>query len=87
MRAEVWRARSESPLFDCKQYAQGLEKLYRIMWNRFANGEKPDHVSAQNVDWKIFQVKTSLYFSLSSSIKVFMEKASSDISLRCFTFL
>ncbi|KAG8300669.1 hypothetical protein J6590_071229 [Homalodisca vitripennis] len=50
MRAEVWRARTESPLFDCKQYAQGMEKLYRIMWNRYANGEKPDHISAQTID-------------------------------------
>lgn len=50
MRAEVWRARTESPLFDCKKYAQGMEKLYRIMWNRHANNEKPDHISAQNID-------------------------------------
>ncbi|XP_054276877.1 UDP-N-acetylglucosamine--peptide N-acetylglucosaminyltransferase 110 kDa subunit-like isoform X1 [Macrosteles quadrilineatus] len=50
IRAEVWRARTESPLFDCKQYATGMETLYRIMWNRHATGDKPDHISAQNVD-------------------------------------
>lgn len=51
MRAEVWRARTESPLFDCRQYAQGMEKLYRIMWSKFAKGEKPDHIAAPKNDW------------------------------------
>lgn len=46
IRAEVWRARAESPLFDCKQYAQGMEKLYKVMWERHERGEKPDHISA-----------------------------------------
>lgn len=46
MRHKVWTARTTSPLFDCKQYAQGLEQLYSRMWDRFSKGLKPDHVSA-----------------------------------------
>ncbi|XP_043248817.1 UDP-N-acetylglucosamine--peptide N-acetylglucosaminyltransferase 110 kDa subunit isoform X1 [Colletes gigas] len=45
-RAKVWKARSESPLFSCKLYALGMEMLYRKMWDRYARGEKPDHVAA-----------------------------------------
>ncbi|XP_024084050.1 UDP-N-acetylglucosamine--peptide N-acetylglucosaminyltransferase 110 kDa subunit isoform X2 [Cimex lectularius] len=45
MRAEVWRARTDSPLFNCKMYAEGLEKLYHLMWAKHANGEKTDHIS------------------------------------------
>ncbi|XP_040159287.1 UDP-N-acetylglucosamine--peptide N-acetylglucosaminyltransferase 110 kDa subunit isoform X1 [Anopheles arabiensis] len=48
MRAKVWVARCESPLFDCKQYAQGLEMLFYKMWERFARGERPDHISAKD---------------------------------------
>lgn len=44
MRAEVWRARSESPLFSCSTYANGLERLYRAMWDKNQRGEKPDHI-------------------------------------------
>ncbi|XP_015125871.1 UDP-N-acetylglucosamine--peptide N-acetylglucosaminyltransferase 110 kDa subunit isoform X1 [Diachasma alloeum] len=46
IRAKVWKARSESPLFDCKMYAMGMEMLYKRMWERFARGEKPDHIAA-----------------------------------------
>lgn len=46
IRAKVWMARVESPLFDCSQYAQGLEKLFRKMWTRFENKLEPDHISA-----------------------------------------
>ncbi|XP_053971176.1 UDP-N-acetylglucosamine--peptide N-acetylglucosaminyltransferase 110 kDa subunit isoform X1 [Hylaeus volcanicus] len=46
IRAKVWKARSESPLFSCKLYALGMEMLYRKMWERYARGEKPDHVAA-----------------------------------------
>ncbi|KAH0954954.1 hypothetical protein HN011_000543 [Eciton burchellii] len=45
-RAKVWKARSESPLFNCKLYAMGMEMLYTKMWERYARGENPDHVSA-----------------------------------------
>lgn len=46
IRAKVWKARSESPLFNCKMYALGMEMLYKKMWERYARGEKPDHVAA-----------------------------------------
>lgn len=49
MRHKVWTARSTSPLFDCKIYAQGLELLYSKMWERFANGLKPDHITDTTV--------------------------------------
>ncbi|CAH0391368.1 unnamed protein product [Bemisia tabaci] len=48
MRAEVWRARTESPLFDCRQYVLGMEKLYRVMWDRHIAGHKPDHITAND---------------------------------------
>ena len=44
-RAKVWRARTESPLFDCLQYAQGMEKLFQKMWERYQRGDKPDHIT------------------------------------------
>lgn len=46
IRAKVWKARSESPLFCCKMYALGMEMLYKKMWERYGRGEKPDHVAA-----------------------------------------
>ncbi|CAG2061914.1 unnamed protein product [Timema podura] len=45
IRVKVWRARSDSPLFDCQQYAQGMEKLYKRMWEKHAHGDKPDHIT------------------------------------------
>lgn len=47
VRAKVWKARSDSPLFDCQQYARGLEKLYRIMYDRWLCGEPVDHIAAK----------------------------------------
>ncbi|XP_060534592.1 UDP-N-acetylglucosamine--peptide N-acetylglucosaminyltransferase 110 kDa subunit isoform X2 [Cylas formicarius] len=49
MRHKVWTARSTSPLFDCREYAQGLELLYMKMWDRFQNGLKPDHITDTTV--------------------------------------
>ena len=46
IRAKVWKARSDSPLFNCKMYAAGMEMLYKKMWERYARGEKPDHLAA-----------------------------------------
>ncbi|XP_045769212.1 UDP-N-acetylglucosamine--peptide N-acetylglucosaminyltransferase 110 kDa subunit [Maniola jurtina] len=46
IRAKVWTARMESPLFDCKAYATGLEMLYNKMWARYARNERPDHIQA-----------------------------------------
>lgn len=46
LRAKVWKARADSPLFDCSQYAKGLEKLFLRMWQRFLRSDPPDHISA-----------------------------------------
>ncbi|XP_055387060.1 UDP-N-acetylglucosamine--peptide N-acetylglucosaminyltransferase 110 kDa subunit-like [Condylostylus longicornis] len=48
IRAKVWKARVESPLFDCQQYALGLEKLYDRMWVKHSKGEQPDHIAAND---------------------------------------
>lgn len=45
MRAKVWKARVDSPLFDCGQYAKGLEMLFMRMWQRFSRNEPVDHIS------------------------------------------
>lgn len=47
LRAKVWKARVESPLFDCLQYAKGLENLFSRMWKRFQRNELPDHISSE----------------------------------------
>ena len=43
-RNKVWKARLQSPLFDCKAYATNMERLFLRMWNRQDKGEKPDHI-------------------------------------------
>lgn len=45
VRAKVWARREESPLFDCRKYATGLEGLFARMWERFSQGEEPDHIT------------------------------------------
>ena len=45
IRAKVWKGRTESPLFDCKQYCTAIEKLFKSMWERHNRGEKPDHLT------------------------------------------
>lgn len=45
MRHKVWKARAESPLFDCKQYATGLENLFLRMWDRHSRGETANHIT------------------------------------------
>lgn len=47
LRAKVWKARVDSPLFDCSQYAKGLENLFLRMWERFHRNEDPDHISLE----------------------------------------
>lgn len=47
IRAKVWKARTESPLFNVKTYTSNLEKLYRRMWAKYERGEEPDHI----IDW------------------------------------
>ena len=36
----------ESPLFCVKTYASDLEKLFKLIWERYSRGEKSDHISA-----------------------------------------
>merc|ERR1711915_725381 len=45
-RAKVWKLRLESPLFCVKTYVSDLEKLFKLIWERYSRGEKSDHISA-----------------------------------------
>jgi len=45
IRAKVWARRSESPLFSCRMYARDMERLFLRMWQRYASGEKPHHIT------------------------------------------
>ncbi|XP_054711717.1 UDP-N-acetylglucosamine--peptide N-acetylglucosaminyltransferase 110 kDa subunit-like [Uloborus diversus] len=45
IRAKVWTARTESPLFNVKTYATNLERLFYCMWAKYEKGEKPDHIT------------------------------------------
>lgn len=45
IRCKVWKARTESPLFDCKKFTTGLENLFSCIWNRFSRGEPIDHIT------------------------------------------
>lgn len=45
MRAKVWKARSDSPLFSVESYARGLEALYRVMWDRYVLNLPVTHVT------------------------------------------
>lgn len=44
MKAKVWKARSTSPLFNTKIYANNLENLFERMWERYEQGLEPDHL-------------------------------------------
>jgi len=44
-RAKVWKQRMESPLFCVKTYASDLEKLFKLIWDKYSHGEKSDHIS------------------------------------------
>ena len=50
MRAKVWKGRTESPLFNCQTYAKDIERLFKLMWERFSRGEKPDHITELTCD-------------------------------------
>ena len=45
MRAKVWKGRTESPLFNCQTYAHDLERLFKLMWDKHAVGDAPDHIT------------------------------------------
>ncbi|GAV00493.1 hypothetical protein RvY_11332 [Ramazzottius varieornatus] len=46
VRAQVFRSRLTSPLFNTKLYTQNLEQLFLKMWDRYAKGLPPDHILA-----------------------------------------
>ncbi|XP_026678435.1 UDP-N-acetylglucosamine--peptide N-acetylglucosaminyltransferase 110 kDa subunit [Diaphorina citri] len=45
MRAKVWQARTESPLFCVQRYAQRLESLYKVMWDRYSQNLPVTHIT------------------------------------------
>lgn len=45
-RAKVWKQRIESPLFCVKTYASDLEALFKLIYDRYQHGEKPDHITS-----------------------------------------
>jgi len=45
IRNYVWKARLSSPLFNTRQYAQGLEDTFFKMWERYDKGLEPDHLT------------------------------------------
>merc|ERR1712142_398271 len=45
IRMQVWKNRLDSPLFDCKTYASNMERLFKRMWEKYAAGDKPDHIT------------------------------------------
>lgn len=45
VRAKVWKARTDSHLFDVKLYVKSLENLFIRMWRRYENDEEPDHIT------------------------------------------
>ena len=45
MRAKVWHSRTTSTLFDTKNYALSLEKLFWRMWKRHEQELPPSHLT------------------------------------------
>jgi len=45
MRAKVWHLRTSSQLFSAQMYTNGLEKIYRAMWERYEHGQEADHLT------------------------------------------
>ncbi|XP_077298413.1 UDP-N-acetylglucosamine--peptide N-acetylglucosaminyltransferase 110 kDa subunit-like [Arctopsyche grandis] len=52
-RAKVWKARNESPLFDCDIYTKSMELLFNKMWKRHKKGKSPKHVRVTPDDLQI----------------------------------
>jgi protein O-GlcNAc transferase len=48
MKTKVWKARTSSPLFNTKIYANNLEQLFESMWDRYEQGLEPDHLVHQS---------------------------------------
>ena len=49
MKFKVWKGRTESPLFNVKTYTMGLEGLFYKMWEKYENGDKPDHIKQVDI--------------------------------------
>jgi len=45
VKAKVWISRITSPLFNMKQYATDMERMFGKMWYKQENGQKPSHVT------------------------------------------
>lgn len=45
IRAKVWRSRSNSTLFDVKQYCTDFEDLFYKIWKHYEDGKAPDHIT------------------------------------------
>ena len=44
VRAQVFRYRLTSPLFNNRLYTKNLERLFLKMWERHSRGLRPDHI-------------------------------------------
>ena len=44
IRAKVWKQKTDSPLFDVKNYTKNLEDLFEKMWRRYESGAPVDHI-------------------------------------------
>ena len=43
IRVKLRQNRSSAPLFDTVRFTRNLEAAYRVMWQRYLEGKKPDH--------------------------------------------
>jgi protein O-GlcNAc transferase len=44
IREKLHQKRDSAPLFDTEMFTRNLEAAYRIMWQRYVEGKKPDHL-------------------------------------------
>jgi protein O-GlcNAc transferase len=49
IREKLQRNRATQSLFDTEQFTRHLEQAYQMMWERYAQGEKPDHFEVVKV--------------------------------------
>ena len=66
VRAQVFRSRLTSPLFNTRLYTQNLELLFLKMWDRYAKGLPPDHILLDVTGEKRKSIKTSSNSSVDS---------------------
>jgi protein O-GlcNAc transferase len=70
MRAKVWQGRTESPLFNCKVYATDLERLFNVMWEKYARGEKADHITELQSE----ETKQNIKITLQDKMGIMQDK-------------